>query len=109
MSWDAVVQIVSSGFGLFGLKLLYDLVREFRNFKDETKRDISSLRTERDAFRLAIKEADLNLKGHVLQMDEVFQKSMASAKTLHERQKKAENDIQVIKLRLDRVTVKAER
>lgn len=68
MSWEIVLQSITAALGGFGIWCIYDLIREFKAFKSETKNDVFSLKQERNSFQNTVKSAELTINSKVNDM-----------------------------------------
>lgn len=71
MNWQVVLQTFSAGMGAIGIWFIYDLIREFKLFKKETRLDIQSLKTERQDFKSTVRNAELNIHGRVTDLQKI--------------------------------------
>lgn len=61
MTWQLVIQSFMMTFAAIGGWFLYDLVREFKSFKSETKNDVFTLKQERHDFKTTVRNAELTI------------------------------------------------
>ena len=73
MSWESVLQVFMSGFAGIGAWFLYDLVREFKGFKNETKNDVFTLKHERNNFQTTIRNSEMTISSRVNEMQRISQ------------------------------------
>lgn len=71
MSWQTVFQAFSASFGAIGAWFIYDLIREFKMFKTETKTDIQTLKTERADFKNTVRLAELSIHSRVVDLQKI--------------------------------------
>lgn len=50
---------------------MFDLVREFKNFKSEAKNDIFTIKLERESFKTTIRNAELSIGLRVTEMQKL--------------------------------------
>lgn len=60
MTWEIALQTISAGMAGIAMFFLYDLVREFKTFKSETKRDILNLEKQREEFKTTVRNYELS-------------------------------------------------
>ncbi len=71
MNWDLVLKSFSVGFSGLALWFIYDLIKDFKEFKKEAGRDIGNLKKEREDFKLTVSRAELSIGYQVQEMKKV--------------------------------------
>lgn len=61
MTWQTMLQLFTGTFASLGAWFLYDLIREFKSFKSETKTDVFNLKQERNDFKTTVRNAELSI------------------------------------------------
>lgn len=64
MTWQIVLQTITSGLAGLGTWFLWELIKEYKAFKNETAADLISLRAERRNFEVMMMAASLKLDDH---------------------------------------------
>lgn len=71
MTWASAFQLFSSGLAAIGVWFIWELVKEFKAFKVETKTDISTLKIQRSGFEVTVRNAELNIGLRVNEMQKL--------------------------------------
>lgn len=83
MNWQLALQSFSVGLGGIGLWFIYDLIKDFKDFKKETGRDISALKKEREDFKNTVRSAELSISYKVQDMQKVHGEFVLHTKGMH--------------------------
>ena len=106
MTWQDAIQVVSTVFAGIGMWFVFDLIREFKQFKTESKRDITNLQRERDLFTQLVRGSELSMKSRVLELNSALETN----KTHVERGLGIiDNELARIRMSIDRANEKAQR
>lgn len=130
MSWEVVLQSVTAGFAMIGAWFIYDLIKEFKSFKESTRTDVGSLKAQRDKFEYIIRQAELTIglrvndlqriqnefstqlkaashdfKMETQNLDKFMVKSLEVVNLLNERVKRVEADSKDIKIKLGELII----
>jgi len=106
MSWEQAIQtIFMMGSGI-ATWFLYDLVKEFKEFKKETGRDISTLKKERELFQAFVRSTEMTMQVRVHELGAAID----SHKTHLERGLGIiDNELVRIRYSIDRANEKAQK
>lgn len=74
MGWQLVSQVFSTGMAGIAVWFIWDLIREFKSFKTETKTDIISLKHQREEFKLLVGDAKLVISQRVTSLEGIHNK-----------------------------------
>ena len=105
MSWELVLQSMSASLAAFGIWCIYDLVREFKIFKSETKNDVVSLKQERMSFQNTVRSAELTINSRVNDMHKIH---TSFAFDVKDSLLKINNEINQMSLKINSSTRKVE-
>lgn len=75
MTWEQALQsllVMGSGIGAW---FLYDLVKEFKEFKRESGRDISSLKKEREVFQHLVRSSEVTIQARIQELTSAMTQS----------------------------------
>lgn len=71
MNWQTAFQTFATGMAALASWFLYDLVKEFKSFKSETRTDVSGLKRERDDFKTTVRNSELSIAVRVTEMQKL--------------------------------------
>ncbi|NJM09377.1 MAG: hypothetical protein HC883_00295 [Bdellovibrionaceae bacterium] len=98
MSWEIFLQTITGSLAAIGGWFLFDLVREFKSFKAETKSDVISLKNSRADFQNTVRNAELSIALRVNEMQKIHNDfSLKIKSTLNE----IENDMAQLKIMVE--------
>jgi hypothetical protein len=83
MTWELALQSLTITLAGIGGFFLYDLVREFKTFKTKTSEDIFALRSERENFKLSIRNAELTISHKVGDLTNLHNQFSVDVKKAH--------------------------
>ncbi len=75
MTWELALQSLFVLGSSIGTWFLYDLVKEFKEFKKETGRDISNLKRERELFQQVVRGSELSMNVRVMELNTALENS----------------------------------
>lgn len=102
MSWYSVFQTGLAGIGAW---FLYELVKEFKSFKSETKRDLANLEKQRAAFENSLRQTDLSMRMRVEDLRQLQHDHNLQAKHLLSQIKTDVTRIEIIAENLEKKTL----
>lgn len=106
LSWETALQSILVGMSAIGSWFLYDLVKEFKDFKKNTGSDIASLKRERDIFQQIVRGSELSMKARVMELNAALETN----KTHVERGLGIiDNELARIRMSIDRANEKAQK
>ena len=130
MTWELALQSLILGMAAIGSWFIYDLISEFKTFKESTRTDVQALKQERAGFAAIVQTAELNIGMRVNEMQKLhndftlevktslmqfghntknfekfMQKSLDVCTRLSERLKMQEMELRAIKIEIGEVMI----
>ncbi len=133
MDWEKAFEVFTTGLAGIAIWFLYELVKEYRDFKEETSDVLQEISHQRQSFDLGVraallkidelrnatetsikvinhelhifKKAMIDLQGQAERTKEFMEKNYILAKVLHDKHDQLEKEFKTIKIRMGEVTI----